>query len=607
MRTFIAELMQPPAPLTRGQKRLLWLLFAVIALTRWWAMSLTAWDWDEALFVLGIREYDVASHHPHPPGFPLYIGLAKLVFAAIGNEFLSLQIINIAFATMLFPAVFLFAREARFGFSTSLLAATFCSFFSNIWFFGGTGFSDVPSIVIATAAAALLLRGCRSDPSYFAGTILLAIACGFRPQNIAIGLAPGIIATAFRLNRRWWQIVAAALIGSAIVAGAYYGAAKATGETKVYLQSIEFHQDYISRTDSFRNPERPSLFQISEDFFIEPFSSSGLTYLLAVIAIAGLVLSRRRFHPSALTLLTFLPVAIAAWFLLDYLSVKRFSIGYAPMLAILAASGLTLLMQRLRLGGRSEAIAGTLITLAMAVWAVPGIQLARTTESPTHASMQWLRQNVVGTQHRLFVSSGMKPFAEVYLPEVAYTVVDDDRSVPVRHDGLASYIVIEGASSDQGAMNFIRPRKRLWKMVRRRYFEVAVVPLHRSARFTDGWYEAENVGANVWRWMGARSLTELPSIAEEAFLGITFDVPIDALPEPPVVTVILNGTVVDRIAVTERSTTREYRVPAAPEGAKLLLETSRVVNPLREGISSDPRDLGLVLTSLRWSEWAKQK
>jgi len=41
------------------------------------------WDHDSIQFALGVERYDLASHHPHPPGYPLYIAILK-VLAACG-------------------------------------------------------------------------------------------------------------------------------------------------------------------------------------------------------------------------------------------------------------------------------------------------------------------------------------------------------------------------------------------------------------------------------------------------------------------------------------------------------------------------------------------
>ena len=35
--------------------------------------------WDGAQLVLGFQDYSVVLHQPHPPGYPLFIGAAKLM------------------------------------------------------------------------------------------------------------------------------------------------------------------------------------------------------------------------------------------------------------------------------------------------------------------------------------------------------------------------------------------------------------------------------------------------------------------------------------------------------------------------------------------------
>jgi hypothetical protein len=58
---------------TARQKRIVLVLTIAIALTRLAATARSLWDWDEALFTMAVRDYDVARHHPHPPGYPLFI------------------------------------------------------------------------------------------------------------------------------------------------------------------------------------------------------------------------------------------------------------------------------------------------------------------------------------------------------------------------------------------------------------------------------------------------------------------------------------------------------------------------------------------------------
>src|SRR5688572_29176468 len=101
-------------------------------------MAKSIWGWDEALFSLGMRAYDVSTHHPHPPGFPAFIAMAKLARLIATSDFRALQAVNLTAGVFLFPSLFLLARELRFRFAVAGSAATLCAFFPNVWFFGGT-------------------------------------------------------------------------------------------------------------------------------------------------------------------------------------------------------------------------------------------------------------------------------------------------------------------------------------------------------------------------------------------------------------------------------------------------------------------------------------
>src|SRR5262245_15104231 len=58
-----------------------------------------------------MRDYNVALHHPHPPGFPAYIGIAHVARFFTDSDFHPRQIVNLVVAMLVFPAVYLLARE----------------------------------------------------------------------------------------------------------------------------------------------------------------------------------------------------------------------------------------------------------------------------------------------------------------------------------------------------------------------------------------------------------------------------------------------------------------------------------------------------------------
>lgn len=63
--------------------RVLWVLAAVFVLGHLPFLAPTLEDIDSVNFALGLHDYDVAKHQPHPPGYPVYIFLARLARQAL--------------------------------------------------------------------------------------------------------------------------------------------------------------------------------------------------------------------------------------------------------------------------------------------------------------------------------------------------------------------------------------------------------------------------------------------------------------------------------------------------------------------------------------------
>jgi len=603
------NLTEPLPALSVPQRRLFWSALIVCALTRLFALSASLWDWDEVLFSSAMDEYDVSSHRPHPPGFPLFILTARAMRLVVGDNFRSLQTINVIAACLLFPALFSLCRELRFPYAVSMTAAGFCLFLPNVWFFGGTGFSDVPSLMLAVLACALLLRGCRDRWSFIGGAIVLGIAAGYRPQNLLLGALPALLACWYQLRGRHLLItLAGAALGAAILFGSYEGAARASGSRENYRQALEHHRKYILSVDSFMSPTRPSLLRLFDDFFLRPYRAGVINYLLFALNTLSLFHAiRRRYGPILLTLGIFGPFAIMAWLVLDHLSISRFSLGYIPLLAILSADGTerlaTFVAHRFSWSApRVTACVSAVILMVLTLWTVPALWTARTTDSPPAAALKWIRTHVDPRTARLYVASGMLPYAQFALSDYSMTETRDDRFLPMQtSEGSKWFLLIEGASENPAALRFLRPRRRLWKIARHRYFEVSIIPMHRAARFRDGWYESENTGGEAWRWMGRRSLTELPPVSGAARLQLLFQIPLDTLKSTPTISVIVNGALLDRFQGAEPHMQRDYLIAEGTNRVNhLVIETSDAVNPRERGLADDPRDLGLLLRSVSW-------
>src|ERR1700682_3452229 len=117
---------------------LLGVLFVVVAVSRWFALSTSQLDWDESLFAAGVRNYDVTAQHPHPPGYPLFMLLAKSVRLVVHDDFRSLQAVVAVASFLLFPATFFLLRELRLRFRIAISGAVITAFLPTVWYYGGT-------------------------------------------------------------------------------------------------------------------------------------------------------------------------------------------------------------------------------------------------------------------------------------------------------------------------------------------------------------------------------------------------------------------------------------------------------------------------------------
>lgn len=581
--------------MTTRERQIFWTLALFCAGTRFLAMARSIWEWDETLFCLAMRDYDVTSHHPHPPGFPVYVAAAKLLRAIIPSDFRAFQALNLAAGVLLFPAMFLLARELRLRFSTSIVAALLLSFFPNVWFFGGTAFSDVVSLTLVVFAVAMFIRGFRDANAYLIATFVLALSIGIRPQNLLIGLVPGAIATWHRARASVRDVIFAALIGIATVATAYGCAVYATGSFDDYMNAVRTHSAYITNVDSFRAPARPPLWRLFDRFFIKQYQSPPLSIIISIfvaVSIAGAI--RQRDGRIGLIAAAFVPFAIAAWLMLDRFSITRFSIGYAPMFAILAADGIS---RAVRSRDDLTLIAGGALAAAFVVWTLPALTPVRDEVAPSVAAFDAVRTHLDPARDQLFVGFSMVPFAQYFAPYFPYQRVLDERALPLSTGRRRAWLLAEIDHTQPHGYVFQRERDKLWNIARRHYFEVALEPVDRVADFSSGWYAAERSEFEEWRWMGPRSVTILPPASGETELRIHGNVRPEIIGAN--IDVVLNGKTIDRIRTEGTEVSKDYWLQPAANGEKNVLELSidRTVPPEPGG---DPRTLGFQLVFLSW-------
>lgn len=565
------------------QKRLLLIVTLAAALTRLLAAAASLWDWDEALFALAVRDYDVTRHHPHPPGYPLFALMGKAVHVVLADEFRALQVVVVLAACALLPLVFALARELGFSFETSLAAATIFIFLPNVWVYSGTGFSDVPALALGLAACVLLLRGRRSSRAFVIGAIVLGLAAGIRLPNLLLGAAPALLATYTRVRARQYALVLMAIVAGALtVAVSYLGAALASGTIPSYLEAVRAQSAWVREVDSWRNPQRPPLREMAELFWFKPFFNLALLRTIAVLGAISVVMAIvRRRAEVLLVFAIFGPLALASCLTLDFTSVSRYAIAYMPAHALVAADGLSILGRRAQI-----ALAAALVAWS-AIWTWPAIDEQRSHPAPLVAAFDHAMRTPPSTM--LYVHDWCGPHAEYFLADRRRIFHVPPRPMStLGGDGVMIDVVAK-----PGAVNFHRERGRLWDIVRQRNFEASVAPVRSPIRFDRGWYGVESTTAGSYQWMAAEGVATLEHIPG-AKLSLVISVPQGLT---PTIEVHWNGALIERIRGDQSRIEKQWPLPSRAGGNELRIITSQTVTPA----NGDPRALGLRLDEMSWS------
>ncbi|HEY8019520.1 MAG TPA: DUF2723 domain-containing protein, partial [Thermoanaerobaculia bacterium] len=176
------------------------------------------WDHDSIQFALGVERYDLAAHHPHPPGYPLYIAILKGLAACgidslHGMVALSILAEGIGAAVVVLLGARLVEEKEALGKEgtgsaaggAALWAGAFAAalyvFNPILWFYGELPlvYAVEAGMTVAVAYAALAMAD--GAASFVGACALFAIVGGVR-QSTMVLLAPLMLYGAWRALRR---------------------------------------------------------------------------------------------------------------------------------------------------------------------------------------------------------------------------------------------------------------------------------------------------------------------------------------------------------------------------------------------------------------------
>ena len=165
------------------------------------------WEQDEAIFAAGVIDLDVVAHRPHPPGFPGWMLIGKLLHVLGLGALDGLRLAS-ALSSVALGWIVVELLRRRVGRGVALASAAALLATPLVWVHAARGFTSTAGTACVGMAA--LAWGWRLRPAgtsaatpartgqVYAGWLVLGFAASIRPQ-----LAPTLLVLA--VARMWTQ------------------------------------------------------------------------------------------------------------------------------------------------------------------------------------------------------------------------------------------------------------------------------------------------------------------------------------------------------------------------------------------------------------------
>lgn len=371
-------------------------------------------DVDAINFTLGVRDFDVARHQPHPPGYPVLVAAAKVAamplraivpalpasWAAVPVEAAALSLLAMIAGAAMALALLPFARAVCGGDDEAAIGAVLIALACPLAFVTASRpLSDAPGLAAALAVQALLAtafvrqRGWRArevPPAELAATgrlVVLAafaagLAVGLRTQTAWLTLPLLVLVIADRAGRA----AAAAIVGSSVmfVLGTLVWAIPlviASGGPGAYWQAISSQagEDYEGVDMLFTSP-RP-LWRLAMNLlqtFVLPWGPLPLAIAVLSLAAIGAIVLLRRDRRGFILLAGAVGPYLAFHLVWQENVTTRYALPLVPAVAILAATALRALARAVPASGArgawaSRAAAAALVAVLLGV-SLPALQ-----------------------------------------------------------------------------------------------------------------------------------------------------------------------------------------------------------------------------------------
>jgi len=535
---------RPPLALLSG----LVLVAAVRLLTR----PFSFWEYDEFLFAAGVERFDPVQHRPHPPGYPLLIGLGKAFRWVCGDAFHALVALAIVSSLVGFVALFAaFRRLAEDAFpggdrvrseAIALTGALLFHLSPAMLVHGPMPMSDPPMLMFLSLALWAATRlGTDGPGAALAFGAFASAAVGCRPQ-VAVAVLP-MVAVALLLASGWRKrglilagfttLSLAWFLPLVVAAGGPAGLVALLGKQGALVAQFD--------SGEARLPWSPQ--GVAFRFIAHPWGDRWTSLpILALAAIGAFQLARSR--PRSILPLATLGLVHLTFCLLvmEPRDGVRYALPTVLAVAFVAALGLARLCAGFRaLSPWAIGVPAALLIAGFARYTGGFLSVRSTTPSPTVQAVRWIEGNLPKRAVFLVDPELEAPATHLLGDRAIYKILPGLEKV-ARRRGVPLYLLGDGESVWAGAQTFRWPESDAYgKLTRDHYRVVSVSPIPPAWRYVPlrGVYGFEpSLREKGLRWMSAdAAIRVVPRDASE--LTLTLGLPPQA--PWPKNTVIVSG------------------------------------------------------------------
>jgi hypothetical protein len=488
-----------------------------VATARLLTLPRSLWEGDEVLFVKGVELFDPLHHQPHPPGYPLLIGLGKLLDVLVQDPFASLVTLSVISSLVgYFALADAFRRIAPAGTSgaseadrVAIAGATLFHLSPAMLVYGPLALSDPPALMflsLALCAAARLRESGALRPAGALGAAAAA-AVGCRPQ-LAVAVLPMLAVALWPAGSpRNLRPVAAGLSAFTAVALLWFiPLVLAVGGPAGLLPFLGKQAGLVARYDAGAVRAGGRAYQLWVGFLAHPWGTRWTSVPLLGLAAAGTVAlaASRRIGTLPLAVLCGVDLAFAL-VVMNPSDAVRYALPSLVGVAFAAAVGGEALARRARLPGALWPALG-LFAAGFVVYTGPLLAARTTAESPPVQAARWIARSVP-RQAVLLIDKELAAHASYLLRDFVRVPADPGLEVARKwRPGTPVFLFGEAESRWPGARMFRwQDSDAYGNLTRGKFRVVSVSPIPAERRYGvvrgAGAFEP-GICQPIWRWLG---------------------------------------------------------------------------------------------------------